>query len=78
MPGFDAPPCAIVTGMDDISTPPDTDTSPCVDRLCEVAGRDRAVAARLREEAARLLKLAEALELNAVIGTSAAADILAD
>ena len=55
-----------------------TETPSCTDRLCEVAGRDRVVAAALRDQAARLLKLAEGLEVNAAIGTAAAADLLAD
>lgn len=50
----------------------------CTDRLCELAGRDRAVAARLREEAAKLLKLADGLEANASIATAAAAETLTD
>ncbi len=52
--------------------------SRCIDRLCEVAGRDRAVAARLREEAAKLVKLADGLEANASIATTAAAQTLTD
>ncbi len=60
-----------------VDTDETTETPPCVDRLCEVAGRARAVAASLRDQAERLLKLAEALELNAAIGTAAAADLLA-
>ncbi|ULN32584.1 hypothetical protein [Mycolicibacterium smegmatis] len=68
------------TDPTDIAAAPDetSETTPCVDRLCEVAGRDRAVAAALREQAARLIRLAEGLEINAAIGTSAAADLLAD
>lgn len=54
------------------------ETPPCVDRLCEVAGRDRVVAAALREQTARLIRLAEGLEINAAIGTAAAADLLAE
>lgn len=45
----------------------------CADSLCEIAGRNRAVAARLREEAAKLLKLADVLEANASIATAVAA-----
>lgn len=56
----------------------DTNDSPCTDRLCEVAGRDQAVAAALRAEAAKLLKLAEALELNATLAVSAATDLIAE
>lgn len=48
--------------------------SPLAEQLFEITGRDRAVAARLRDEAARLLRLAETLELNAAIATAAAAD----
>lgn len=48
----------------------------CADRLCEVAGRDRAVAARLREQAAQLLKLADGLETNASIAVATAAATL--
>jgi hypothetical protein len=59
-------------------TPPTANSSPCVDRLCEVAGRDRAVATRLREQAAKLLKLADGLDRNASIATSAAAETLTD
>lgn len=50
----------------------------CADRLCEVAGRDRAVAARLREQAAKLLKLADGLEANASIAAATAAATLTD
>jgi hypothetical protein len=53
-------------------------TPTCADRLCELAGRDRAVATRLRDGAARLLKLADALEANGSIAVAAAADILAE
>lgn len=52
--------------------------STCVSHLCEVAGRDRVIAAKLRTQAATLLNLAEALEINANIGTAAAADMLGD
>jgi hypothetical protein len=48
----------------------------CADSLCEIAGRNRAVAARLREEAAKLLKLADALEANASVATAVAAQTL--
>lgn len=54
------------------------ETPSCVDRICELTGRDRAVAEQLRQQAARLIKLAEALETNAAIGTAAAAEMLAD
>jgi hypothetical protein len=52
--------------------------STCADRLCEIAGRNRAVAARLREEAAKLLKLADALEANASVATATAAETLTE
>ena len=51
---------------------------PRITGLCELAGRDRAIATRLRDEAARLVKLAEALEANAGIANAAAAEMLAD
>lgn len=56
----------------------DVESNPCVDQLCEVAGRDRAVAAQLRAQAARLIKLAESLEVNSTIASTAAGDLLAD
>ncbi len=54
------------------------DDQTCVDKLCEVAGRDRVVAQKLRSQAATLLNLAEALEINANIGTAAAVEMLGD
>lgn len=56
----------------------ETSDSPCTDRLCEVAGRDQAVAAALRAEAAKLLKLAETLELNGSLAVSAATDLIGE
>ena len=53
-----------------------TVASPCADTLCEIAGRDRVVGVRLREEAARLIRLAEALETNASIATHSAAALM--
>lgn len=53
-------------------------TTDCSSKLCEVAGRDRAVAASLRAEGQRLLRLAEALETNSVIAHHAAAALLED
>ena len=50
----------------------------CADRLSALAGRDRAVATRLRDEAAKLLRLAEALEANSGIANAAAADMLVE
>jgi hypothetical protein len=50
----------------------------CADRLCEVAGRDRAVASRLREQAAQLLKLADGLETNASVAAATAAATLTE
>lgn len=52
-------------------------SSDCTDSLCEIAGRDRAVAAQLRAQAAKLIKLAETLEVNSSIASSAAGDLLA-
>lgn len=50
----------------------------CADRLCEVAGRDRAVATQLRQQAATLLKVADGLEANASIAVATAAATLTE
>lgn len=65
-----------MTAIPHITAVPEAPT--CVDRICELTGRDRAVAEQLRQQAARLLKLAEVLDTNAAIGTAAAAEMLAD
>lgn len=52
--------------------------SPCAEQLFEITGRDRAVATRIRSEAAKLIRLAEALEINANIATAVAADGMAE
>ncbi|RMB75637.1 hypothetical protein AYK61_02550 [Rhodococcus sp. SBT000017] len=55
----------------------DDTTTDCTGQLCEIAGRDRAVAAQLRAQATKLVKLAEVLESNSSIASSAAGDLLA-
>ncbi|MEV6656449.1 hypothetical protein [Nocardia fluminea] len=62
-----------------IETIPTAETvSPCAARLHELSGRDRAVALRLRRQAADLLRLATVLETNSAIADNAAADLLAE
>jgi hypothetical protein len=57
------------------STNASTETD-CVDRLAEIAGRDRVIAMRLRAEAGKMLKLADALDANSAVATATAADLL--
>lgn len=47
------------------NAPSDSDELTCVDRLCELAGRDRAVGISQARRPRNCLKLAEALEINA-------------
>ncbi|OLT32205.1 hypothetical protein BJF84_03595 [Rhodococcus sp. CUA-806] len=59
------------------STSPSDTSNECANQLCAVAGRDRAVAQQLRAQAAKLIRLAETLETNSTIASSAAGDMIA-
>lgn len=65
-----------LTGSGSTNATATADTTDCVDRLAEIAGRDRVIAMRLRAEAERMLKLADALEANSAVATATAADLL--
>ncbi|TLF58474.1 hypothetical protein [Nocardia cyriacigeorgica] len=60
------------------SNPDHAAESPCVAKLYELSGRERVAAIRLREMAAKLNRLADALDAGASVADYAAAGLLTD
>ncbi|MBF6372973.1 hypothetical protein [Nocardia farcinica] len=60
------------------SNPDQTAESPCMAKLYELSGRERVAAIWLREMAAKLTRLADALDAGASVADYAAAGLLTD